>query len=140
MTCQEDGKIEEMPIGIFINVVGVISYFLTNFGLLLLLTIGQLLAIYRCVNYLLRYGKSIQVSDSFIFICILVIFCLHKSPDFFQRLVYRIFMWVFRLLYASNFLHKSSDFSTLVFFIKSKDSFMGFRIHVSSNYFILRQV
>ena len=46
VTCQEDGKIEEMPIGIFINVVGVISYFLTNFGLLLLLTIGQLLAIY----------------------------------------------------------------------------------------------
>ena len=62
VTCQEDGKIEEMPIGIFINVVGVISYFLTNFGLLLLLTIGQLLAIYICVNYLLRHEKSILVS------------------------------------------------------------------------------
>ena len=49
-TCQDDGKIIEMPIGIFINVVGVISYLLTNFGLLLLLTIGQLLThyIYLC--------------------------------------------------------------------------------------------
>ena len=39
VTCQEDGKIEEMPIGIFINVVGVISFLLINFGNLLLLTI-----------------------------------------------------------------------------------------------------
>ena len=45
-TCQDDGKIIEMPIGIFVNMVGVISYLLTNFGLLLLLTIGQLLATY----------------------------------------------------------------------------------------------
>ena len=39
LTCQEDGKIEELPIGIFINLVSVMSFLLTNFGNLLLATI-----------------------------------------------------------------------------------------------------
>ena len=39
VTCSEDGKIEDLPIGIFLKVVGVISYFLSNLGNLLLLSL-----------------------------------------------------------------------------------------------------
>ena len=39
-TCPEDGKIEELPIGTFIKVLGVLSYFLGNLGNLLLLGIA----------------------------------------------------------------------------------------------------
>ena len=39
MTCSEDGKIEELPIGIFIKVFGILSYFLSNLGHILLLGI-----------------------------------------------------------------------------------------------------
>ena len=39
MTCLEDGKIEDLPIGTFVKVVGVLSYFLSNFGNILLLSI-----------------------------------------------------------------------------------------------------
>ena len=38
-TCPEDGKIEELQIGTFIKVVGVLSYFLSNLGIILLLSI-----------------------------------------------------------------------------------------------------
>ena len=40
-TCPEDGKIEELQIGTFIKVVGVLSYFLSNLGDLLLLGIAH---------------------------------------------------------------------------------------------------
>ena len=39
MTCLEDGKIEDLPIGTFIKVVGILSYFLSNFGNILQLSI-----------------------------------------------------------------------------------------------------
>ena len=39
VTCLEDGKIEELPIGIFIKVFGILSYFLSNLGHILLLGI-----------------------------------------------------------------------------------------------------
>ena len=39
VTCSEDGKIEDLPIGIFLKVVGVLSYFLSNLGSILLLSI-----------------------------------------------------------------------------------------------------
>ena len=39
MTCSEDGKIEDLPIGTFIKVVGVLSYLLSNLGNILLLSI-----------------------------------------------------------------------------------------------------
>ena len=39
MTCSEDGKIEDLPIGTILKVVGVLSYFLSNLGNILLLTI-----------------------------------------------------------------------------------------------------
>ena len=39
MTCSEDGKIEDLPIGTFIKVVGVLSYVLSNLGSVLLLSI-----------------------------------------------------------------------------------------------------
>ena len=39
VTCLEDGKIEDLPIGTFVKVVGVVSYFLSNFGNILLLSI-----------------------------------------------------------------------------------------------------
>ena len=39
VTCSEDGKIEELPIGIFIKVFGILSYFLSNLGHILLLGI-----------------------------------------------------------------------------------------------------
>ena len=39
VTCSEDGKIEDLPIGTFIKVVGVLSYVLSNLGNFLLLSI-----------------------------------------------------------------------------------------------------
>ena len=39
LTCSEDGKIEDLPIGTFIKVVGVLSYVLSNLGNVLLLSI-----------------------------------------------------------------------------------------------------
>ena len=39
MTFLEDGKIEDLPIGTFIKVVGILSYFLSNFGNILQLSI-----------------------------------------------------------------------------------------------------
>ena len=39
MTCSKDGEIEDLPIGIFLKVVGVLSYFLSNLGNILLLSI-----------------------------------------------------------------------------------------------------
>ena len=38
-TCPEDGKIEELPLGIFVQVIGVLSYFLGRLGNFLLLGI-----------------------------------------------------------------------------------------------------
>ena len=38
-TCLEDGKIEELPLGIFVQVIGVLSYFLGRLGNFLLLGI-----------------------------------------------------------------------------------------------------
>ena len=37
VTCSQDGKIEDLPIGTFIKVVGILSYILSNFGSILLL-------------------------------------------------------------------------------------------------------
>ena len=39
VTCSEDGKIEDLAIGAFIKVVGILSYFLSNLGNILLLSI-----------------------------------------------------------------------------------------------------
>ena len=39
VTCSDDGKIEDLPIGTFIKVVGVLSYVLSNLGNFLLLSI-----------------------------------------------------------------------------------------------------
>ena len=39
LTCSEDGEIEDLQIGIFLKVVGVLSYFLSNLGNILLLSI-----------------------------------------------------------------------------------------------------
>ena len=37
VTCSQDWKIEDLPIGTFIKVVGILSYILSNFGYILLL-------------------------------------------------------------------------------------------------------
>ena len=41
VTCQENGKIEELKIGVFIKVLGVLCYFLSNLGNFLLLGIAH---------------------------------------------------------------------------------------------------
>ena len=50
VTCSVDGKIEELPIGIFLKVVGVLSYFLTNLGNILLL----------CIVHYEKFGRDPQ--------------------------------------------------------------------------------
>ena len=50
ITCSEDGKIKDLPIGTFIKVVGVLSYVLSNLGNFLLLSI---------VHYE-KYGRDSQ--------------------------------------------------------------------------------
>ena len=39
VTCSKDGEIEDLPIGTILKVVGVLSYFLSNLGIILLLSI-----------------------------------------------------------------------------------------------------
>ena len=69
MTCPEDGKIEELPLGPLVKVIGVLSYFLGRLGNFLLLGI---------VHYE-KFGQDPQKRSLpdrlFTFSCLLLFFC-----------------------------------------------------------------